>query len=160
MRWLTKACPYARRQRLVAVASWLAHKYQHNLKPLHSLLAYHYSRADNHQEALQYAILAADEARNIFANREAINLYTLAERHLQALADVGLWETAIHLYLSRGESLRFVGDFNDAIRDAEQAAELAIREDDKEQWAKMYDLIAELNAAQPLEEEAQLLTDE
>lgn len=156
-----ESLPYARRQQLhAAVASWLAHKYQHNLKPLHSVLAYHYSRADNHREALQYAILAADEARNIFANREAIDLYTLAERHLQALAEAGLWETAVHLYLSRGESLRFVGDFNDAIRDAEQAAELAIRENDKEQWAKSYNLIAELKCRQAHFEEAQQLTEQ
>ncbi|MBK7895287.1 MAG: AAA family ATPase [Anaerolineaceae bacterium] len=74
-----ESLPYARRQQLHAgVAGWLATKYEHNLKPLHSVLAYHYSRAANHRQALQYAILAADEARHIFANREAIDLYNLA----------------------------------------------------------------------------------
>ncbi|MCA9953842.1 MAG: tetratricopeptide repeat protein, partial [Anaerolineales bacterium] len=154
-----ESLPYARRQFLhAAVASWLAQKYQHNLKPLHSLLAYHYSRADNHPEALQYAILAADEARNIFANREAIDLYTLAEKHLQALADDGLWETAVHLYLSRGNVLILLGDLTTAFTDAEKALELAQVNGDQGSTAVAYNLMAEIRYRQGAFDEVQTLT--
>ncbi|MBK8901871.1 MAG: tetratricopeptide repeat protein [Anaerolineaceae bacterium] len=154
-----ESLPYARRQQLhAAVASWLAHKYQHNLKPLHSVLAYHYSRADNHQEALQYAILAADEARNIFANREAIDLYTLAERHLQALADEGLWETAVHLYLSRGNVLILLGGLTTAFTDAEKALDLAQGNGDQGSTAVAYNLMAEIRYRQGAFDDVKSLT--
>ncbi|MEZ4590650.1 MAG: adenylate/guanylate cyclase domain-containing protein [Chloroflexota bacterium] len=144
-----ESLPYARRQQLHAgVAGWLATRYAHNLKPLHSVLAYHYSRAANHRQALQYAILAADEARHIFANREAIDLYTLAESHLNALADEGLWETAVHLYLSRGNVLILLGDLATAFDDAEKALNLAQEKKANEQYAQACNLLAELKCRQ------------
>ena len=139
-----ESLPYARRQQLhAAVARWLAAKYKHNLKPLHSVLAYHYSRADNHAKAVQYAILAADEARNIFANREAIDLYTLAETHLAALNDEKLWETAVHLYLSRGAVFILLGEQSLAFEDAEKALDLANLHEANEEKIVAYNLMAE-----------------
>jgi len=156
-----ESLPYARRQQLhAAVARWLAAKYKHNLKPLHSVLAYHYSRADNHAKAVQYAILAADEARNIFANREAIDLYTLAETHLAALNDEKLWETAVHLYLSRGSVLILLGDLATAFADAEQALALSQAHGDQGSTAVAYNLMAEIRYRQGAFDEVQLLTTE
>ncbi|MBK8130983.1 MAG: hypothetical protein IPK53_19405 [bacterium] len=48
-------------------------------------LAYHYNRAGIHQEGLHYALAAANDARDIFSNQEAVELYNLAEAHLPAL---------------------------------------------------------------------------
>ncbi|MCA9943126.1 MAG: tetratricopeptide repeat protein [Anaerolineales bacterium] len=154
-----ESLPYARRQQLhAAVASWLATKYQHNLKPLHPVLAYHYSRADNHQKALHFALLAADEARNIFANREAIDLYNLAEIHLHGLADETLWETAVHLYLSRGNVLILLGDLATAFADAEKALALANAHDDPGSTAVAYNLMAEIRYRQGDFDDVQSLT--
>jgi tetratricopeptide (TPR) repeat protein len=154
-----ESLPYARRQQLhAAVASWLATKYQHNLKPLHPVLAYHYSRADNHSKALEFALLAADEARHIFANREAIDLYNLAERHLAALADESLWETAVHLYLSRGNVLILLGDLATAFADAENALALADENGDQGSTAVAYNLMAEIRYRQGAFDEVQVLT--
>ena len=153
-----ESLPYARRQQLhAAVAHWLVTKYEHNLKPLHSVLAYHHSRAANHQQALHYAILAADEARHIFANREAIDLYNLAETHLTALADDGLWETAVHLYLSRGNVLILLGDLATAFDDAEKALNLAQENDDQGSTAVAYNLMAEIRYRQGKFDEVQTL---
>ena len=139
-----ESLPYARRQQLhAAVARWLAGKYQHNLKPLHPVLAYHYSRADNHARALEFALLAADEARHIFANREAIDLYNLAEGHLAALDDENLWETAVHLYLARGAVFILLGEQNLALDDAENALELADLHSANEEKIIAYNLMAE-----------------
>lgn len=154
-----ESLPYARRQQLhAAVASWLATKYQHNLKPLHPVLAYHYSRADNHVKALEYALLAADEARNIFANREATDLYNLAENHLAALNDSNLWETAVHLYLSRGNVLILLGDLATAYADAVNALDLANANDDQGSTAVAYNLMAEIRYRQGAFDEVQALT--
>jgi class 3 adenylate cyclase/tetratricopeptide (TPR) repeat protein len=144
-----ESLPYARRQLLhAAVATWLEDKYQNNLKPLHSVLAYHFSRAATHAKALQYAILAADEARNIFANREAIDLYNLAETHLHTLGVADRWETAVHLYLSRGNVLILLGDLTTAFADAENALALANTHDDLGSTAVAYNLMAEIRYRQ------------
>ncbi|NJM41322.1 MAG: hypothetical protein HC853_11435, partial [Anaerolineae bacterium] len=44
----------------------------------HGLLAYHYSGAHNPRKELFYTLLAADEARKIYANAEALSRYTRA----------------------------------------------------------------------------------
>ncbi|GJM40144.1 MAG: adenylyl cyclase [Ardenticatenaceae bacterium] len=155
-----ESLPFARRQKLhAAVANWLAAKYADNLKPLHPVLAYHHSRAANHRQALEYAVLAADEARNIFANREAIDLYNLAETHLKALDDDTLWETAVHLYLSRGNVLILLGDLATAFTDAEKALNLAQNKDDSEKLAQACNLLAELKCRQALFDDAFELTE-
>ena len=154
-----ESLPYARRQQLhAAVATWLTTKYRNNLKPLHSVLAYHYSRADNHAQALHFAILAADEARNIFANREAIDLYTLAETHLNALDEEDRWETAVHLYLSRGNVLILLGELTTAFTDAKNALALANSHGDQKATAVAYNLMAEIRYRQGAFDAVQDLT--
>ena len=150
-----ESLPYARRQTLhAAVADWIQERYNSNLKPYHPLLAYHYSRAGIHEHGLRYALMAADEARNIFANKEAVELYTLAEGHLKSLAEEAHWETAVHLYLSRGEALRFLGDFNAAVADVERAIEISLKEENPVWCARAYNLMAELRYRQARNEEA------
>lgn len=147
---------YARRQVLhAAVANWLVHEYQDNLKPYHPILAYHYSRAGLHSEALRFALAGADDARAIFANREAVELYKLAERHLQILGEAEWWETAVHLYLSRSESLRFIGNLSAAVADLEKAVALCQEHQDDRHMAQAYILLAEMKYRQARHEEAQ-----
>jgi class 3 adenylate cyclase/tetratricopeptide (TPR) repeat protein len=153
-----ESLPYARRQMLHAlVADWLVEQNEANLKPLYSLLAFHFSRAGNAVRGLEFALKAADEARAIFANQEAIDLYTQAEGHLQVLGMVANWRTAVHLYLSRAEALRFTGDFARAIADAEQAYQLAAIQQELEQLADACNLLAELKCRQSRFDEAQEL---
>ncbi|VAW40672.1 hypothetical protein MNBD_CHLOROFLEXI01-2295, partial [hydrothermal vent metagenome] len=154
-----ESLPYARRQLLhAATAAWLENKYQNNLEPLHSVLAYHFSRADDHAQALRFAILAADDARDIFANREAIDLYNLAETHLDALSVADYWETAVQLYLSRSNVLILLGDLTTAFTDAENALALADSHDDLGSTAVAYNLMAEIRYRQGAFDEVQELT--
>ncbi|HEX6387042.1 MAG TPA: tetratricopeptide repeat protein, partial [Anaerolineae bacterium] len=155
-----ESLPYARRQTLhAAMADWIQEHYSANLKPYHPVLAYHYSRAGIHERGLHYAMMAADEARDIFANKEAVELYTLAEDHLKALneEEETYWETAVHLYLSRGEALRFLGDFNAAVADVERALQLSLELTTPVWIAKAYNLMAELRYRQARFDEAQKL---
>lgn len=47
-------------------------------RPYHGLLAYHYRQAGDHNKELYHAIGAADEARRVYANGDALNHYTRA----------------------------------------------------------------------------------
>ena len=144
-----ESMPYIRRQNLHAlVANWLVDYYKANLKPYYALIAYHYGRAADHENGLKYALLAADEAKTVFANQEAVELYTLAEGHLSKFDIKAYWETAVHLYLSRAESLRFLGDFSAAITDSEKAVQLAENNQNLEKMAQSINLLAELKCRQ------------
>jgi class 3 adenylate cyclase/tetratricopeptide (TPR) repeat protein len=154
-----ESLPYARRQTLhAAVADWIQERHGSNLKPYHPVLAYHYSRAGIHEQGLRYALMAADEARGIFANKEATELYTLAEGHLKALDVEVHWETAVHLYLSRGEALRFLGDFNAAVVDVGRAIDLSLKHSSPLWAAQAHNLMAELRYRQARFDEAKILT--
>jgi adenylate cyclase len=121
-----ESLPFARRQSLHAgVADWLATRYADNLKPLYPVLAYHYDRANLHQPALEYALAAAAAARDIFANREAVELYTLAEKHLKVLGEAERWETAVSIYLEQGKCLCLLGDFHKATASLTTAQKIA-----------------------------------
>ncbi len=147
-----ESMPYARRQTLHAlVADWLVNFYAANLKPYYAVIAYHYGRATDHEAGLKYALLAADEAKAAFANQDAVDLYTVAEEHLDTFTVDRvdeLWETAVHIHLSRAEALRFTGDFSEAIADAEQASQIAQTYQDHEQTAQAVNLLAELKCRQ------------
>ncbi len=82
-----ESLPYARRQSLhQAMADWLVTRYADNLRSYYSILAYHYSQADNHELGLKYALAAGLDARDLFSNQEALEFFNQAELHLQALA--------------------------------------------------------------------------
>ncbi|MCA9927663.1 MAG: AAA family ATPase [Anaerolineales bacterium] len=120
-----ESLPYARRQALHAlVADWIQERYVDNLRPFHPILAFHYSRAGIHEDGLRFSLQAAEDARAIFANKEAVELYNLAEEHLRALGIEERWETAVDLLLARSEILVLVGNIELASLDADTALQL------------------------------------
>lgn len=154
-----ESLPYARRQILhAAVADWLVERNRENLRPLYPILAYHYSRADIHEEGLRYALAAADDALDIFANEEAVDLYNLAHRHLRVLGEDDHWQTAVDLYLSRGKALLYIGDFTAAMADVERAIRIALSHDDPQRIAKAHNQMAELKYRQAHFDETAALT--
>lgn len=144
-----ESLPYARRQRLHAqVAHWLEERYEGNLRPYYPILAFHFSRADQHEPALEFSLKAANDAKAIFANQEAVELFTLAERHLRALGIDARWETAVDLLLARAEALRFIGSFETAVNDAELAETLIQNRHDQTKYPAILNLLAELKCRQ------------
>lgn len=139
-----ESLPYARRQMLhTLIADWLIEANTHNLKPLYPALAYHYGRAANDEKGLEYALKAANAARDIFANQEAVELYRQAERHLKALGEEAYWQTAVALYLSRGAVLILLGNLDAALQDADTAAILAEEKADVTSIVTAVNLMAE-----------------
>lgn len=144
-----ESLPYARRQALhAAIADWLVDRYGDNLKPYYALLAYHYSQTDLHEKGLQYALAAAGEAKAIFANKEAVELYRVARTHLQALGPADYWQTAVDLNLAQGEVLLRVGNFATASEDLERALSLSIQNASVARIVRSCNLLADLRYRQ------------
>jgi adenylate cyclase len=156
-----ESLPYARRQALhAAIADWLADRYADNLKPIYPLLAYHYSQTDIHEEGLKYALAAANEAKALFANKEAVDLYNLAETHLKALGEEAYWETAVEIYLSRGRVFIFLGDLMTALDDVQKALHLSRARERQDKMAQAYNLLADVKYRQSYFEDVLQLTNE
>ncbi len=154
-----ESLPFVRRQMLHAlVADWLIEAHADNLPPIYPALAYHYGRAANDEKGLEYALKAGHAARDIFANQEAVDLYTQAEQHLQALGEEGWWSTAVDLYLSRSNVLMSLGDLNAALADTEKALALAQAHEAHQVMAEATVLKAEIRYRQGQLEEVKNLT--
>lgn len=150
---------YARRQMLHAlIADWIADRYADNLKPFYPVLAYHYSQTDIHEKGLEYALAAADDARDLFANKEAVELYRLAENHLLGLQDEQYQAIHADICLSRGEVYRLLGDFNSALADAEKARTFSMAVEDAARAAQACNLMADLRYRQAAFEQVHELT--
>ncbi len=153
--------PYARRQALhAAIADWLLDRYSDNLKPIYPVLAHHYSQANIHEEGLRYALDAAKDARDIFANQEAIGLYNLAEKHLDVLGKERHWETAVEIYLARGQTHWHIGEYVDAIANTQKALLLAQKHQNTQLQAQAINLKAEVKYRQTHFREAVSLAQE
>ena len=151
-----ESLPFARRQELHAlVADWIRERHEDNLRPYHPILAFHFSRAGIHEDGLHFSLQAAEDARAIFANKEAVELYNLAEGHLRALGIEDRWETAVDLLLARTEAKRFLGAFNEAVTDTAQAENiLSNNGNDSARKLRIQNLLAELKCRQGSFEEA------
>ncbi len=144
-----ESLPYAQRQTLhAAIAAWLEHAHQENLKPVYAVLAYHYGQAQLPQKGLRFAAAAADEARRIFANWEAVDLYAQAVTHLQRLGVAADAAAAIPIYLSYGHVLLLLGEFERAEPLFEQGRALAAAQGETAQFAHACNLLAELKVRQ------------
>ncbi|MCP5101327.1 MAG: tetratricopeptide repeat protein, partial [Chloroflexi bacterium] len=140
-----QSLPYARRQTLhAAIGELIATRHHDNLKMFYPMLAYHFSQTDLHEEGLQYALAAADDAASIFANKAAADLYKLAIEHLSALDELQFWKTAVHVYRSRAMVLRLMGDFTKATLAATEALKRCLLYGAIEETLPIYILLAEI----------------
>jgi adenylate cyclase len=140
-----QSLPYARRQALhAAIGELIASRHQDNLKMFYPVLAYHFSQTDQHEEGLQYALAAADDAAAIYANKAAADLYKSAIVHLSALEEIQYWKTAVYVYRSRAQILQLMGEFTQATLAATEALKLCLLYGEIEQTLPIYNLLAEI----------------
>ncbi len=108
----------------------------------HGLLAYHYSGAQDPHKELFYTLLAADEARNVYANAEALSRYTRALsllEQLQAKTTNDTQRRAIQTQefeVLRGRcAVRLaLGEMTSAGEDAQALLQLASQMSDEPAW--------------------------
>lgn len=153
-----QSLPYARRRALhAAIAELIVLRGEGNLRPHYPLLAYHYGQTDAHEEGLQYALAAADDAAAIFANQEAADLYRQAAAHVTALGEAAYWQTAVHIYTARARVLRLMGEYTKAMLAATEALKLCLVYGKVEQTLPIYNHLAEIRYHQARYNEVEAL---
>ena len=155
-----QSLPYARRQALHAdIGELIAERHQDNLKLFYPVLAYHYSQTDEHEEGLQYALAAANDAAAMFANQGAADLYKLAITHLKVLDERQYWKTAVHVHTSRAHVLRLLGEFTKATLSATEALKLCLMYGEIDQTLPIYNQLAEIKFHQARYRDVQTTTE-
>ena len=88
-----------------------------------ALLATHFEQAGEHERALDYYKMAAENAVNLYASSEAAVHYGSA---IRSAREAGLGEVALaELYRERGVVYETMGDFDRALADQKKALSLA-----------------------------------
>jgi class 3 adenylate cyclase/tetratricopeptide (TPR) repeat protein len=101
--------------------------YPDRLEEFYELLAYHYEQAEIHDKAIHYLIRAADRAKAIYANDEAIAYYRKAAKQLGLLPrkegelNEEWRKIATQLYESLAETLELIGQHSEALKTYESA---------------------------------------
>jgi predicted ATPase len=109
--------------------------YPSRLEEFYELLAYHYEQAEIHDKAIHYLINAADRAKAIYANDEAIAFYRKATKHLGLLPKKEgklheKWrKIATQLYEGFANTLELTGHHSEAMK-AYESALIHISKDD------------------------------
>jgi predicted ATPase/class 3 adenylate cyclase len=99
------------------------------LGELAPLLAYHFAEGELHDKAFEYYMMAGDSAARLFANIEAVDLYTQALDFIESV-DTG-YEKLEALYLRRGRALELLSRYEDSLENYEAMLKLAQDRNDK-----------------------------
>jgi class 3 adenylate cyclase/tetratricopeptide (TPR) repeat protein len=84
-------------------------------------LAHHFLRANEYEKALEYTLLAAEEAARLFAREEALRQYSTAEELLESLPNA---KRRAEVLFNVGEQLDLLGRNSDAYRSMKESAEI------------------------------------
>jgi len=110
--------------------------------PYYGLLAYHYRQAGSLERELNYTLKAAERARRVYANAEALDHYTHAEALLDQLADedldderhTALLKKRFKVLDGRREVNLLLGNMDDAWKDARALLPIARELEDEPTW--------------------------
>ncbi len=105
------------------VAEALTELYVDRLETLRPILAFHYERAEEWDQALEHTLAAAEVARSAFANREALTHLSAAIDLLERVTRPA--ELRMRVLRQRAEVTKDLGDFEAAQTDLEAARALA-----------------------------------
>ncbi len=104
-----------------AVGERLLSFYKDRIKEISEELAHHFYLGKDRKRAIEYSMIAADQAKDAYANRDAIRFYTWAIECLKdkAIADKELKE--IECLRNRAGVLNLIGENVKAVADLERA---------------------------------------
>lgn len=131
----------SQRKKLHAEIGELLQTFEFNQEITPNLLAYHFQMAGNLQLELFYRIKAAEESRDIFANKEAYQEYSRALEILDAYennpemeCDQAILTLRFEVVKGRIEILYHLGRVNEAHREARRLLEIADQIEDDPVW--------------------------
>ncbi len=104
------------------MAAYFVKFFKKGRKELLTTVAYHYSRSQDDVHAARYALLAADQAFNRGANRDAIQWYTVFLERVPADSE---FARAFTIHLNLGSLYSITGEVDKADNYLKQALELA-----------------------------------
>ncbi len=85
------------------------------------IIAQHFLQANEKGKALEYTLLAAEEATHLFAHEEALRQYATAQELLQTLPDD---KRRAEILFKAGDQMNLLGRYGDAYRSMRESAEL------------------------------------
>lgn len=138
--------PFARRKALHhEVGCYIETSFPEALEDHYELLAYHYSRTDDAEKAIDYLMKAATKTKRLYANQTALNFYLDALRRL-AQGEEGREraQPQIECHFGLGEIRKLIGQYPEAQANYEAALPLAKQLGDPQLQAKAYQSIGQL----------------
>jgi len=125
------------------VGEALEETYSGRLELLNGRLVYHYERAEEWEKALTCAVRSAGQAKEDYANQEAIQLYQKAKRVLQRLPR-DTKKDAVSIAMELGDTYEIVGEYRKALEEYQLASNLASDESDEKKQAEALSRISEV----------------
>lgn len=114
------------RRRLKLLHEKIAHAiekiYHHQLEEKTEILAYHYYRGKDMENAIKYLLKRGEKAETAYDYSVALESYTKAIKSAQRLTDS---QKLIHVYLKRGNLYRKQADYDPALEDLERVKDLS-----------------------------------
>ena len=114
---------------LIALA--IEELYAERLAEQYEMLAYHFSRAEEWANALEYLLKAADKAAKAFATREAVNLYDQALEAAAHLGEAVDLKTLMSIHQAKSTLYFILSDFERSRVESESMLVLARRAGDQ-----------------------------
>ncbi|HXV79266.1 MAG TPA: AAA family ATPase, partial [Candidatus Binatia bacterium] len=114
---------------LIALA--IEELYAERLAEQYEMLAYHFSRAEEWANALEYLLKAADKAAKAFATREAVNLYDQALEAVAHLGEAVDLKTLMSIHQAKSTLYFILSDFERSRVESESMLVLARRAGDR-----------------------------
>ncbi len=123
------------------VAQKIEEVYQDSLNERYQELAQHYKKAKEQAKAIDFYKKAGEQAENVYAQEDAIEMYTQAiEVAMEISPDVSDISKT-ELLEKRGDAYKIIGDYDNAIEDFENAIEGS---EENKKKADLYRKIAEV----------------
>ncbi len=116
--------------RLIAMA--IEELYAERLAEQYEILAYHFSRGEEWEKALEYLLKAAEKATQAFATREAIALYDQALEAVGHLGDAVDARTLMAIHQAKSSLYFVLSDFERSRAEGERLLTLARQAGDRE----------------------------
>lgn len=113
--------PFEKRQKIHEKAGeYFEERYGDDVASQYEVLAYHFGRSAARPKAFHYLLLAGEKSQRSFANREAIQYFSSAEKiwenQRQTLGEEQIGK-AENIYRQRGEVFKLLGEYDSANSD-------------------------------------------
>ena len=113
-----------------AIGQAMEELYADRLHEYYEIIAYHYSKGENWNKALEFNLKAAQKAKQSFANREALTYYNQALEITEKEGSVADISSLMFLYEARAELYLVLNEFQQSISESEKHLAIARQESD------------------------------